>query len=208
MDAPKFDQDGQPLNWALNRGFRQDRNHDELIGIIRGVIADGKVCEQEANLLGRWCLEYGVDCSDWPAGRIVERLNRIYEDGVATAEELDDFKDLLVEIVGAAKNPISASTDLPLTAPPPEIVFPDNVFVFTGKFAIGTRNHCFKETMLRGGICEETVSLRLDYLVIGSIGSRDWAHSAWGRKIERVVELQRTRPIAIVSEEHWARFLR
>lgn len=154
--------------------------------------------------MANWCLKYGIESRDWPAGIIVDRLNRIYDDGVASAEELEDFRELLLEIV--TEN-IDEPTPLPLTKPHPEVIFDQNVFVFTGKFASGTRNHCFKETMLRGGICEDSINLRMDYLVIGSIGSRDWIHTAWGRKIERAVELQRSKSIAIISEERWASFL-
>lgn len=198
------DEDSQPLNRFFNQGRRTDRNYDELIGIIRGVVADGKVCDAEAKLLASWCLTYGIESGDWPAGIIIDRLNRIYEDGVATEDELEDLRLLLLDII--TEN-VEEPTPLPLTKPHPEVIFDQNVFVFTGKFATGTRNHCFKETMLRGGICEDSVNLRVDYLVIGSVGSRDWAHTAWGRKIERAVELQRSKPIAIISEERWASFL-
>lgn len=198
------DSDGQPLNRFFNQARRTQRNFDELIGIIRGVVADGHVCDAEAKLLASWCLSYGTETPEWPANILVDRLTRIYDDGVASEEELEDLRLLLLDIVS---EDVEEPSPLPLTKPAPEVVFDRNVFVFTGKFASGTRNHCFKETMLRGGICEDSISLRVDYLVIGSIGSRDWAHTAWGRKIERVVDLQRSKPIAIISERQWASFL-
>lgn len=152
-------------------------------------------------------MKYGVEAGEWPTGIIVQRLNRIYEDGIVTPEELEDLGDLLQNIIGGMPGTVDSSTTLPLTKPVPEIVFDGNVFVFTGKFAAGTRNHCYKETMIRGGICEDSVTLRVDYLVIGAIGSRDWIHTPYGRKIERAVDLQRAKPISIVSEQTWARYL-
>jgi len=201
------DDDGQPLNWLFNSKRRHGRNYDELIGMIRGITADGKVCRSEANLLVNWCLHYGVDASEWPAGPIVKRLNRIYEDGIVTEDELDDLKALLVQILGGDEQNVSGATALPLCRPAPEVIFDQNVFVFTGKFASGTRDHCQRETALRGGICVDSVSLKINYLVIGSMGSRDWIHTPWGRKIERAKELQASKPISIISEETWSRFL-
>lgn len=55
----------------------------------------------------------------------------------------------------------------------------------------------------RGGAIA-SVSKKLDYLVIGEIGSRDWIHSTHGRKIEKAVELRNGGArLAIVSERHW-----
>jgi len=201
------DGDGQPLNAFFNRPRRTGRNYDELIGIIRGIIADGRVCRAESDLLARWCLNYGVEAGEWPAGPIVARLNRIYEDGVVTESELDGLKDLLLEVIGGDEQSVDAATELPLCKPVPAVVFDNNVFVFTGKFASGTRAYCQRETELRGGLCEDSVTLRINYLVIGAMGSRDWIHTPWGRKIERAKELQQSKRIAIISEETWLRSL-
>jgi hypothetical protein len=46
------------------------------------------------------------------------------------------------------------------------------------------------------------------YLVIGIFASRDWYNTNYGRKIERAVELRDSGSgIAIISEEHWKRFV-
>lgn len=95
-----FDGDGQPLNYLWNAANRLHRNYDELIGLIRGIIADGAVVRAEADLLAKWCLQYGTEVPEWPVNAIVKRLNRIYDDGIVTAEELEDLRLLLEDIVG------------------------------------------------------------------------------------------------------------
>lgn len=55
--------------------------------------------------------------------------------------------------------------------------------MFTGKFAYGTRADCEREVSDRGSLCELTVTRRTSFLVIGTFGSEDWAHSSYGRKI-------------------------
>jgi hypothetical protein len=48
----------------------------------------------------------------------------------------------------------------------------------------------------------------VNFLVVGNLGSEDWIHSSFGRKIERAVELRRECPtLAIINEDHWARAL-
>ena len=53
------------------------------------------------------------------------------------------------------------------------------------------------------------VVIEKKYLVIGDIGSKDWSHSSYGRKIEKAVEYRDTKDtgISIVCESHWAKFL-
>ncbi len=56
----------------------------------------------------------------------------------------------------------------------------------------------------RNGQIGASVSRKLDYLVIGTIGNDQWLHSTYGSKIKKAVELRETgTPLAIVREEHW-----
>jgi NAD-dependent DNA ligase len=93
---------------------------------------------------------------------------------------------------------------LPLSKPAPPIFFQDQQFCFTGRFAWGSRKQCEAETRSRGGSTQVNVTQETNFLIIGSIGSRDWLHSTHGRKIEYAQKLTSSEfPIAIVSEEHW-----
>ena len=95
-----------------------------------------------------------------------------------------------------------------LTEPPPDIVFAHRVFVFTGKFLFGSRARCVEAATALGGIWDKDVSRRTDYLVIGSMGSRDWAQSESGLKIQKAMHLAaKYGEIAIVTEEHWVGFV-
>jgi NAD-dependent DNA ligase len=85
--------------------------------------------------------------------------------------------------------------------------FVDRLFCFTGKFFSGTRQWCEDQVVQRGGAIGG-ISRKLNYLVVGEIGSRDWIHSTHGRKIEKAVELVNAGDgLAIVGEEHWVRYL-
>ena len=102
------------------------------------------------------------------------------------------------------------SSSLPLSSPLPDpIIFPQKIFAITGRFAFGTRRTVMESIESRGGVAFDTPPTRdSHYLVIGVFASRDWAHTNYGRKIERAVELRESGSgIAIVSEEHWKKFV-
>jgi hypothetical protein len=85
---------------------------------------------------------------------------------------------------------------------------PDEVYVFTGRFAYGTRPACEREVIQRGASCEPKITRRTTFIVIGTFGSRDWAHSSYGRKIQHAVRLRQSGfAIKIVGEDHWAEAL-
>jgi NAD-dependent DNA ligase len=179
-----------------------------LIGLIRGILADGEVSESETVALAAWTLKHSEIATDWPVNVVAHRLSRIFADGLVDDRERQDLKVLLTEILGENQNPLAtASTTLPFSKPAPEVVFDQNVFVFTGKFAFGPRRICEAEVLSRGGKVSNSVTLQTSYLVIGAVGSRDWVHSSWGRKIEKAVEYKEFCPLAIISEQRWASFL-
>jgi NAD-dependent DNA ligase len=102
------------------------------------------------------------------------------------------------------------STSLPLNNPPPDpVVVKDRLFNITGKFAYGTRKKVIEAIESSGGKAEDSPPTRKShYLVIGLFASRDWVHTNHGRKIERAVELRKSGSgIAILSEEHWKKFV-
>lgn len=207
LQAQLHDAQGQPLIKALRQGAVADRNVDELIGIIKGVLFDGVLAGEEATNLLRWLECNRTTLDTWPASVIYPRLRDALADGHLGAEEEAELLELLLTTVG---NPIptaaaaSDATSLPLTKPAPPIAFDHSSFCVTGHFASGSRNWVFEQISQRGGEIKSGVSARLDYLVIGELGSRDWKHSTHGTKILKAVQLvEDGAPIAIVSEQHW-----
>jgi hypothetical protein len=203
-----LDLDGQPINTAFNATRRSERSTSELIGLAKGIIADGEVSRPEFGMLLSW-LEANPEATFYYPGNVLLcRVHRIIEDRVVDDEELDDLGDLLKEMTGMAHGPIrgaNAATTLPFDHPPPQMQWTGSVFVFTGKFAYGPRSVCEREVCGRGGQCAPSPSKRTRYLVIGTVGSRDWFHTTHGRKIEHAVNLrEKGVPIAIISEDHWA----
>lgn len=202
-----------PVNFSLRQ--QRDRAADELVGLCRGVLADGAVSSQEARFLLDWCERNAHLAGDYPFKYLYRALHGALADGVLDSEEEADLLGTLTALVGGethvqARNQViaSLSTTLPLCRPAPRIEFSGRTFVVTGTFAYGARANVTKAIHDRGGEVKGTITKKVNYLVIGEIGSQAWKHSAWGRKIEQAVGLRdQGAALRIVSEPHWSTYL-
>ncbi|SME96620.1 BRCT domain-containing protein [Desulfovibrio gilichinskyi] len=204
-----FDDRDEALISRFNIAMRDDRDADELIGLCRGLLADGVVVEAEARFLLNWIDEHDTCLCHWHGRILKERLEEYLADDVWTEEEQENFCELARKVVGVESVegeaiPRSGATTLPLTIPEPSMVFENEIFVVTGKFATGVRNKVADMITSRGGEVKSGVSKLVDYLVIGDLSSPNWKHSSYGRKIEKAIDLRdQGSEIYIVSEEHW-----
>ena len=201
------DDHGQPLNNGFRAAARAEREIDELIGLCKGIVADGSVNQTEAEFLCRWLQLNSQATNSWPATVLYPRVKAMLLDGKLDQKEEGELLSLLLKTAGgdaARLNAHSLSMNLPFNDPLPEIVIPDSQFCFTGKFISGTRQQCHANVVARGGLATESITKSLDYLVIGVIGSRDWIHSTFGTKIQKAVAIRDDGfPLAIISEEHF-----
>lgn len=208
LDGLLKNAEGQPLIKAFRSEAVLDRQIDELIGIVKGVMADGMVHQGEVEFLLQWMSTNRGVLDKWPAKAIYPRLMTALADGNMSLEEEREIMEVLLATVGGNTAPMngaaSDSTALPYTQPLASLTFQDRSFCFTGKFHSGTRQWCENQIEAKGGVPASGITKKLHYLVIGEIGSRDWLHSTHGRKIEKAIELNDAgAAIAIIPEMHW-----
>ena len=75
-------------------------DHPELIGLCRGVIADGTINLAEAEYIQQWLGERSNLLDTRPASELYNMLSKVLEDGVLSAEEEQELSGMLEEIVG------------------------------------------------------------------------------------------------------------
>lgn len=203
-----LDDDGQPKTIEFNWVRNAERDNEHLLGLAHGLIADGKLVDEEIRCLVEWMNKHEQPVRTWPASVVHDRLARALEDGVIDEEERKDLFDLLRSMVGPDFPGAIASTELPAVAAPGPIFHSGFSFCVTGRFAFGPRRIVEKEIEGRGGFVHGAVTLGTDYLLIGSVGSRDWKHTSYGNKIEKAVQYRdRGSKILIIGEDRWVEAL-
>ena len=194
------------LHNVFGRERIDDRQISEGIGIAHGIIADGAINQAEVEYLAKWLAarEY---VTDNPVVRLLhERVRGILADGVLDADEAKDLMSTLISFAGGdfESGELTRSTSLPLCAPPPApMAFSSAPICFTGTFAFGTRKDCEVAAASVGAV-PGSLTAATRYLIIGVYATESWSQSAFGRKIEKAVELRaKGRPINIIGERHW-----
>lgn len=185
------------------------RQIDELIGLARGLAADGTINKAEVEFLQKW-LAANAEISNQPIIRtLYRRVNDILADGVLDADEHAELLDTLNSFsnrdfeLGEVLKP----TTLPLCDPAPILTFTGRLYCFTGTFNFGQRKHCEQAIVDRGGR-SGGLSQKTEVLVIGAYATESWKHSSFGDKIVKATEWRdQGLPISIVAENHWANFL-
>lgn len=200
--------DEQKLN-RVNSDRLQSRQVDELIGLARGLTADGSINPAEIEFLEKW-LVTNLSVSQQPLiATLYDRVRDILADGVADPEECSDLFATLSAFTAseAELGEASKSTSLPLCQPAPQVAFEGMAYCFTGTFSFGQRKQCEEAVVLRGGT-GGSLTKATNYLVIGAYATESWKHSSFGNKILKAVEMRGAGlPISIISESHWTTHL-
>lgn len=190
----------------FNRKDIQDRQIDTLIGLSKGIIADGEVNQAEAEFLRKWLVQ-SRPASDNPViVNLLEKVDAMLEDGELDREESEALLSVLHKMTGDSSElgELGKTSMLPVNEPMPDVVFPDSKFLFTGTCAFGTRKQCHKATEALGGECARGITQTVDFVVLGTYVTDSWAHENFGRKIEKAIEYRdKGVPIAIITEQHW-----
>lgn len=202
----KLNGDGQAPSRFIRARQVADRSIDELLGLCKGVAADGRVCQDEALYMLNWLQANDHVRDKWPANIIRVRIVEYLEDGIVDQDEREELFDLMRQIVGSVDAPaaLNFSTSLPFDDPQPDLLFSGQRFCLTGQFIFGPRPQCEREILSLGGSIVTAPRKSGCVVVVGLVGSRDWVHSTFGRKIETALDMRREGcPVSIVSEEHW-----
>jgi NAD-dependent DNA ligase len=186
------------------------RQIDELIGLARGLCADGVLNDTEIQFLQKW-LAVSADLSGQPViTRLYQLVDEIMRDGFVDADERAQLFDTLNALADTTfeLGEVLKPTTLPLCSPPPDVSFMGTRFCFTGTFTFGRRSDCERAVEERGGYAG-SLTQDTDFLVIGAYVTDSWRHSSFGNKIIKAVEMRddKSVPISIVSEQHWSSYL-
>jgi NAD-dependent DNA ligase len=181
-----------------------DAAYAQLIGLCRGLLADGALVDSEIVTLHEWLRAHAEDLPEWPAQILARRVRDALSDGIIEPEERADLVQFIERAAGQeGTDRFDAPTTLPLDRPHPHIEYESRAFCLTGTFIYGPRKRVVASIEEWGGRVVGSPN-QADYLVIGGTITPAWKFGTHGLKIEEAVRLRdEGRPVRIVSEAHW-----
>lgn len=190
----------------FNRKNIDDRQIDTLIGISKGLTADGKIDQSEAEFLLSWLIQSRQNTDNPVIINLLSKVEDMLADGILDSDESAELLSILHKINGEPSEigELAKTTSLPINNPLPPVTFKGNEFLFTGTCAYGTRKQCQAAIEHLGGINAKGVTKKLNYLILGTYVTDSWIHETYGRKIEKAMSYRDEGiPIIIITEEHW-----
>jgi NAD-dependent DNA ligase len=161
----------------------------------------------EIKLLRTWLDEHSIVTNTWPGFVVARKIEEIMEDGVVTDAERSYLLDVLTELASADFSLMGSSSPEVASLPINDVVtviLKNASVCHSGEFLFGTRAACERVTLKAGGMPVDSITRRTDLLVVGTRVSPNWAHTSFGRKIQKAAELQEAgHPIEIISERRW-----
>ncbi len=195
--------------WSYTRLLK--RSCESLLDICDGIAANGDLNDREIKYLDTWLSDNQSLALTWPVEVMYARIKTILADNKITEDEHKHLKqtlsDLICETPQETSPVFGESTSIPIDSIG-SIKIKDNTFCFTGNFLYGTRNTCELAINERGGTTIPGIRKDLNYLVLGTMASRDRAHISHNSKIERALEFKKDNcSIFIISEKQWIKYL-
>ena len=194
----------QDIVWLCKK-LRSSEFFDEITAdlqrlhaVLGGINSDGFISEAELEGLSDWLSEHVHLKMCWPYEEIESLIIGVLSDKKIDNEEQKFLKEFFSEFTAILDNQTIVNPVLTinrkvmgLCSVCPEIKFSGSKFCFTGTSYKYTRSEFSKLVNQLGGEVINSVSTKLDYLIIGADGNPCWAYACYGRKVERAVELRK-----------------
>lgn len=182
-----------------------------LSGLVHGIMADSEISDAEIKALQSWINANDFLSGTYPFDEINSLLYSIMEDKKVDAAERDtlmaffsnliEFKDsfnLIEKDFADLREKYSVSG---ICSVCPDIHIEGHTFCFTGESYRGTRKEIFETIEALGGSCKNSMSQKIDYLVVGNAGNPCWAYACYGRKIEEAMSLRKNGGHVLIVNE-------
>ncbi len=184
--------------------------YTNLLDIVGAIVSDEQLHDSEINFINTWIEAHSVVALQWPGNFISQQVKQILSDGFISEDERNYLLSSLKDISQGALEKVSEAAEESDFHPDEldVIEFSHHTFCLSGNFVYGDKDKCADEITKRGGLIAAGVTKKLNYLIVGSLGSDQWKHGNFGTKVEKAIQYRSDGiPIKIVHEEAWSKFL-
>lgn len=149
-----------------------------LNGIIKGIIADNEITEQEIKNLRQWLYDNIYLRGHYPFDQLLTTIENVLSDNTITKEELE----LINNLINSLLNPVEKMKS--------EINSIENqVVCLSGNFQYGQKSDVEEYIVRRGGTVVSGVSKKINVLIIGNNECQAYSNGTYGTKVKRTMEL-------------------
>ena len=139
-------------------------------------------------------------------------LSEFLKDNILDEDEKNTLKAFMGEFIDTKKSVNVNEPDLyklkeqyfvnGICALCPDITIPDHTFCFTGKSSNFTRSDIAEKITTLNGFFKNTISSKVNYLIVGNCGNSCWSYSCYGRKIEDAMNLRKKGVKIVIVHEN------
>ncbi len=183
----------------------------QLEGILQGALADNVLSDDEIFHLADWVNEHDFLKGTYPFDEIDSLLTSALSDGSISDDERNMLKAFFENFIDTTVSYNINFLELQdikqkycvegICAVCPNIEFEDKLFSFTGTSEKTTRDEIAKLIISHGGLFNNSVIAKTNYLIVGNAGNPCWAVACYGRKVERAVDLRKKGGSIIIINE-------
>lgn len=148
-----------------------------LDGILKGIIIDGKISEEECKCLRQWLYDNIYLSGHFPFDKVLETVETILADSQVTQEE----SAYLSMIIGELLDPVD-------TLKAQVNVIGGKHLCLSGNFAHGQKSDVEKYITEHGGLIDSSVKKSTDILIIGDCECQAYAFGTYGTKVKKAME--------------------
>lgn len=191
------------LLWMCNKFTTDDVYFDavtsdmqRLQGFLSGILADGRITEDELASLTAWIDAHEHLRACWPYDELDSLITHVMQDGKVDDQEHEALMQFFGEFANTTERKAVGALDREATisgvcAMCPEIQFDGQLFCLTGTSDRGPRQFVVETIEKAGGKFNKGLRKDTRYLIVGSSGNPCWAYACYGRKVEEAVERRR-----------------
>ncbi len=180
-----------------------------LQGICHGILADGKIHDNEIMALNSWLDNHEHLINHYPYDEIRGLLLNILSDKKIDENERTTLMAYFTQFVNIQDkevfNKVKKETEevkiSGLCTSDPSVTFEGKSFCITGVLKRGNRSQLQNDIKKLGGNIHSSISSKTDYLVVGDNGNQAWAFSCYGRKVEAAMNLRKEGHKIIIIHE-------
>lgn len=149
-----------------------------LDGIMKGIIEDGEVTEDECNNLRQWLYDNITLAGHFPFNKIIEILEDVLEDSIITEEELGCVSNFIKELL----DPVASLSAQVNSVEGKRVCLSGNFAYGSGKAGVE------KYIMAHGGFIDSSVKKTTDILMVGKNECQAYSNGTYGTKVKKAME--------------------